>query len=175
MDASRLLPPRHLVAYCWIALTLGPILAHVVPGIERWPWSPCPMFSRYHQASDTRWNFIITTRTGDGEFQPLELRAAGLLTVPFWRHFFVHVYGSTNPSLPQGGYPNDTPEAFSQRLGRWFTGVVTQARQRQVPGSTQWTELHLGLVELLPDGTRLPPRTIGRYDPATGTYVRMVP
>ena len=164
---------QRILAHVWMIVVLAPTIAFSLAGVESWPWSPCSMFARYRHPGETWWRFSLRAR-GDGEdFKPIDLTAQGLRPTILWRHFFLHVYGSTDPHLPQGSFPDDTPAAFIARVGPWFSGIVTHAQQRHMPGSEKWSGLCLDLIEVAPDGSQRPPRTIGIYDIKSGEY-RMV-
>ena len=166
---------RRLFAYCCIVIVLAPIVVHGITGRERWPWSPCPMFARYRQAGETRWQFQIEARIQGQEPRPFEPGALGLPAFAFWRQFFVNVYGSTDPDLPQGSLPGDDPVAFANRMGRWFSAIISMARQQRFADADRWTELRLLLTAVAPDGSRQPPRTIGIHDVRSAVYTRIKP
>ncbi len=154
---------RYALPHLWIALILAPLLVAGVMGIERWPWSACAMFARYRQPGEMRWRFYLLARPAEGEFAAVEPERYGLRPAQLWRLFFVHVYGSTDPQLPQGAFPHDTPAAFTARMGDWFAGLGMYLRQRGMPGSESWIEMRLDLASIDPAGAETSRRTIGIY------------
>jgi len=161
---------RYALPHLWIVLILAPLLVAGVAGIERWPWSACAMFARYRQPGELRWRFGLLARPADGEFAAMEPERYGLRPAQLWRLFFVHVYGSTDPHLPQGAIPNDTPAAFTARMQAWFAGLCIHLRQRGMPGADTWAELRLDLASIDPAGAETSRRIIGIYTTASGIF-----
>ena len=164
---TRRLPGRyrHVLVSLAILVFLGPHLWVVAAGEERYPLTSAAMFAYPVDAGTPRYTMHLTgelaeagtTGAGPSSHQLIEFDEVGAHP----RHLFSHTWGSAWPGSYHTFYPDDTPEAFAERLGAWLGGFhrsLEATRENEpVPAA-----LTLWLQPVHPEVGS--PRPIVRYD-----------
>ena len=109
----------HKIAVSILILTLLAFqLIAILGPFDDWPFASNSMFAFFRTPADPTYDLAIMVDDGTGSLRRLDpVKDLGLFNQDaFRRLFFGKWYGSSDPSFPQGKYPNDTPAAFAARM-----------------------------------------------------------
>ena len=109
------------VAGVFVSLNLYAIVA----AVEDWPFTNAPMFAHYVDRNTPRYRFAFEATFSDESTKRIHYAHANLRWMSL-RYFFKYVYGSVEEHSPFNIYPQDTPEAFEERLGEFFSVLSTR-------------------------------------------------
>jgi hypothetical protein len=152
-----------------LVVVMAPNVWAIAGPHQLWPYDSGPMFAVIidDDARMHRFRFIL-----EPSQQPLDLKAFRLSDRSFSRHFFAHVYGSTDERFPDKHMVADTPARFTARMTAFFADVVAHLRKtKRLPAGTTAVRVD---VERLRSHARKAPydvHVVGRYDIATQRFV----
>ena len=160
---------HRLYALAVAALILGPNLWATIGLHEDWPFSTLPMFSVPVGPETPRVTFVFVGVEASGGTRRLDHESVGAPST-LMRIFFQDVYGSVEERSAFAEFPNDGPEAFRERLERFFSAFVS-AYHRRHPGAEPLRELRLRVMRLgWARNEVIETREIGSFDVASGRF-----
>lgn len=126
----------HKVSASLLIIALVGLQARAIIGpYEDWPFGSCAMFSYYAAPESELFTlqFVVELEAGS-ERRLNALQDIGLPDLSFQRLTFCGHYGSTDPRLPQGHFPDDTRDAFRRRMEEYCRKLaMIMARKSDQP------------------------------------------
>jgi hypothetical protein len=155
-----------LFAGAFIVAFLLPNAAALIRPFEEFPYTSAPMFAHYVDKETTprfALRFVAEMSRTDREI-PITPGHLGVPGVPFSRHYFGQVYGSTDPHSPFGSHGDDTRPAFERRNAEFFARVALVLRRRDPGLWKSLARIRLEAVRLGPFGRDAEIHVVGYYD-----------
>ncbi len=158
----------------FIAVFVTPYLAGLLIPNEDWPVTSAPMFAHYVDDLTPRYRFRFMGHFNASSKKKREIRAKKDLGIREWnlmRFFFGKVYGSIDPYSPFGHHPEDNPERFQERLGRFFQGLMKQFQKMNPKEGNQLERIDLLVVKLDSQNRKIESRRVGFFNVSSGRFV----